>query len=227
MSNWNFFKLGFFWDKTEIHLDFDETNSFCVSNMMEFELTNLQLIELASAFLGIVSVWLNAKHHIMGWPIGIVAVILAAWVYFHSRLFAETGLQVFYMASGFYGWWQWSKTKTSSQNQDISSLDKKTLILSLIFGAILSIGLGFFFKTFTTADFPWVDSGLTALSLVAQIWLARKYIENWWLWGAINVVSVGLYAVKGLYFFLGYFVVLLVLSFVGYRNWKARINLVN
>ena len=58
-------------------------------------LTFFQWIELISAILGIIGVWLNAKPNILGWPIGIVSVILAAMVYFESRLFAEFGLQIF------------------------------------------------------------------------------------------------------------------------------------
>lgn len=164
--------------------------------------------------------WLNAKSHIAGWPIGIVAVVLAAFVYFNSHLFAETGLQVFYIISGFYGWWKWYQNRDEDDGDFISSITRKNLVISLISGAVLTVAFGWFFKTYTTADLPWIDSGLTSFSLIAQIWLARKYIENWMLWGIINVISVGLYAVKGLWFFLGYFAVLLVLSFVGYRKWK-------
>lgn len=192
--------------------------------MTEFALTNLKQIELASALLGIISVWLNVKSHIAGWPIGIVAVILAAWVYFHSHLFAETGLQAFYTVSGFYGWWKWSQHKATKDTISISRIPISGLVLSMISGILFTVGFGWVFKNYTSADYPWIDSGLTAFSLIAQIWLARKYLENWLLWGLINVTSVGLYAVKGLWFFLGYFAVLLVLSYVGYKKWNRNLS---
>lgn len=186
-------------------------------------LTTLQYIELISAVLGIMSVWLNAKTRIAGWPVGIVSVTLAGWVYFHSNLFAESGLQVFYVISGFYGWWQWTRINQNQPESQISKIRKKELIISLFIGFFLTLGMGFFFKTYTSADFPWIDSGLTAFSLMAQIWLARKYVENWLLWGMINLISVGLYAAKGLWFFLIYFAVLLILSVVGYKRWNNRL----
>jgi nicotinamide mononucleotide transporter len=187
-------------------------------------LSTLQIIELISALLGIIGVWLNAKPNILGWPIGIVSVILAAVVYFESRLFAEFGLQIFYTISGFYGWWKWhfekERSKESgnrSQEAGIRKIGNRELAISLISGILLTIVICYFLKTNTSADFPWLDSGLAAFSLVGQIWLAKKYIENWLLWGLINMVSIGLYFQKELWFFLVFFSTLFLNMYAKYN----------
>lgn len=185
------------------------------------QITLLQWIELISALLGILGVWLNTKSNIMGWPIGIVSVILAALVYFQSRLFAEFGLQIFYAFSGLYGWWKWIKVLDRNRSE-ISSISTFKLLMSLLLGLILTVLIGYWLKFNTQADFPWIDSALAAFSLIAQVWLAQKYIENWLLWMVINLVSIGLYSVKELWFFLGFFLALFVLSFFGYFNWKKK-----
>ena len=46
---------------------------------------------------------------------------------------------------------------------------------------------------------PWWDALPTAVSVVGQFLLGRKYVENWAVWIAVNVVSVGLFAYKGLW----------------------------
>lgn len=188
------------------------------------DITAIQFIELISAILGILGVWLNAKPHILGWPIGIISVILAGLVYFDSRLFAEFGLQIFYSVSGIYGWWKWTSNKEKASSVKISRINNKELAISILGGVFLSLVIGYFLKTKTTADFPWIDSGLASFSLVAQIWLARKYIENWLLWGIINIVSIGLYLTKDLWFFFGYFSILLIMSVWGYYNWGRKLK---
>jgi nicotinamide mononucleotide transporter len=194
-------------------------------------LSPLQIIELSSALLGIIGVWLNAKPHIMGWPVGIVSVILASVVYFESRLFAEFGLQIFYTLSGFYGWWKWHSEINSSQesgvgNQklNIKKIRFQELVASVLVGILLTVCISFLLKNNTTSDFPWVDSGLASFSLVGQIWLARKYIENWLLWGIINLISIALYFHKELWFFLGFFSVLFLMSIWGYISWRSKLK---
>lgn len=180
----------------------------------------IQLIELVSALLGIVCVWLNARPHVAAWPIGLVSVLLAAVVYADARLYAEVGLQGFYFVSGLYGWYSWQKEKTNTNTLVVSRLSKAALIWSLIAGTILSILVAEILLRFTNADFPYIDSALMGFSLVGQVWLARKFIENWLLWMVINLISVGLYAVKGLWFFLFLYSLLFFMAIAGFVRWK-------
>jgi len=213
-------------------------------------MTTIQIIELISALLGVAGVWLNTKPHILGWPVGIVSVVLASLVYFESRLFAEFGLQIFYTISGFYGWWKWhsegnqelgiGNQETGISNQEVGfgnqelgirkqrsgirKIKSLELIFSAVSGIVLTIVICYFLKNNTTADSPWLDSGLAAFSLIGQIWLARKYIENWLLWGFINLISIGLYFYKELWFFLGFFSVLFLMSIWGYVSWRSKMK---
>lgn len=190
--------------------------------MSDLQLTSLQWIEFISALLGLIGVWLNARPHIAGWPIGIVSVLLAALVYFESQLFAEFGLQLFYTISGFYGWWKWQREKNNIHHLNIYRIPRNELWISLIIGSLFTFVIGYFLATYTSADFPWIDSTLAAFSLVAQVWLAKKYLENWLLWIAIDFISMGLYFQKGLWFFMGYFGLLLGLAIWGIVHWKSK-----
>ena len=58
---------------------------------------------------------------------------------------------------------------------------------------------------------------------MGQFLLGRKYIDNWAVWIAVNTVSVGLYAYKGLWLTLGLYTVFIVLSVVGWRAWRRRL----
>ena len=184
-------------------------------------LSSIQTIELFSSLLCVWSVWLNARPHIWGWPVGIVSVLLAGWVYFDSRLFAEAGLQVFYAVSGLYGWWQWSIKKETAFLR-IRQAPVRALAAGLVFALLFGLGLSYVLRRYTQADLPLLDSLLTGFSLTAQVFLARKYLENWILWMAINLVSIGVYLYKELWFFMVLYLILLVLAAVGNRRWKKQ-----
>jgi len=79
-----------------------------------------------------------------------------------------------------------------------------------------------FLRRFTDTDVPWWDGFATGLSLVGQFLLGRKFIENWLIWLAVNVVSVGLFIHKGLWLTVGLYAVFAVLSVAGYLAWRQR-----
>lgn len=180
----------------------------------------IQYLELFSAAFGVVCVWLNARLHVAAWPLGLVSVLLAAVVYADARLYAEVGLQGFYFISGIYGWHAWHKEKSATQHLVVHQIGKALLIWSLVAGIGLSWLVAELLLRYTNADFPYLDSALLGFSLVGQVWLARKYIENWILWMLINLVSVGLYAAKGLWFFLILYGLLFFIAIAGFLRWK-------
>jgi len=178
------------------------------------------VIEFASSATCVVSIWLNTKRNSTGWPIGLVSVGLASWVYFRTGLFAECGLQVFYFLSGIYGWWQWENGKSNEGSLLVRRIPASSLWFSLL-AAFLGFGLLFgFLKTISGSSQPFLDSIITAFSIVAQIWLARRWIENWVLWIFINLVSICLYVHKELWFFSALYGILLLLAVKGYFDWK-------
>ncbi|HOY95056.1 MAG TPA: nicotinamide riboside transporter PnuC, partial [Catalimonadaceae bacterium] len=151
------------------------------------------VIEFASSATCVVSIWLNTRRNSIGWPIGLVSVALASWVYLQSGLFAECGLQVFYFLSGIYGWWQWETGKSNEGSLMVRKIPVSALWFSLLMGT-LGFGLLFeFLKSISSSSQPFLDSLITAFSIVAQIWLARRWIENWILWILINLISICLY----------------------------------
>lgn len=178
------------------------------------------VIEFASSATCVVSIWLNTKRNSIGWPIGLVSVSLASWVYLSSGLFAECGLQVFYFLSGIYGWWQWENGKTGDGSLEVNRIPVTSMLKSLVAGFSGFLLVYGFLTKYTVSSQPFLDSLITAFSIVAQIWLARRWLENWILWILINLVSICLYVYKELWFFSGLYGILLLLAVKGYFDWK-------
>ena len=87
--------------------------------------------------------------------------------------------------------------------------------------AIFWLATGLFLLKFTTTDVPWWDAFPTALSIVATVLLGRKYIENWPLWIAVNIVGMALFAYKGLWLTVGLYGVFAVMAAMGWRAWRS------
>lgn len=190
--------------------------------IMEF--TTDKIIEILSAFSSVISIWLNTKRNILGWPIGLLSVLLAAWVYYKSSLFAECGLQVFFFISGIYGWWNWQTGKKEDGKLRVDRISISGLTTSLVCGILGYALIYSVLIRFSEASLPLADAGITAFSIVAQIWLARRWIENWLLWILINISSVLLYLNKELWFFSGLYGILLLLAIRGYMDWKKELH---
>jgi len=84
--------------------------------------------------------------------------------------------------------------------------------------------VAFFLQHLTDSDVPWWDGFVTALSLVGQYLLGRKYLENWLIWIVVNGVSIGLFAYKGLWLTVLLYVIFLVMSGVGWRTWLQKMK---
>ena len=70
---------------------------------------------------------------------------------------------------------------------------------------------------------PYVDAGVSVVSMVAQWMMARKYLETWWIWIAVNIVSVPLFLVRAEYPTALQYTVFLGLAVSGLLQWRRSL----
>ena len=127
-------------------------------NNIEF---NWTIIESLAVFFSIIYVILAARQNIWCWASAIISVSLYIYICYTAQLFAETGLQIFYLLMAFYGYYNWGKTATILK---ITEWSIKKHLLILIFGAILTFFIGFCSSNYTSAKMPIVDSLTTVFA---------------------------------------------------------------
>ena len=77
--------------------------------------------EIIASLTGLVNVWLTVKNSIWNWIWGIVSVALFGYVFLHSRLYSNAGLQLLYfLPMQFYGWWMWARGGHMSRKREPS-----------------------------------------------------------------------------------------------------------
>ena len=180
----------------------------------------MRFVEAAAVLLTLASVIFQIYENIWGWPTTIAGVTLYAILFYHERLYADMCLQGIYITLAIYGWYEWLRGGAAKSERKVSNASIRIQVIAYSIGAIGSIILGFTFRYATNAALPFLDSTLSAFSLVAQWMLARKYLENWIIWIAVDVVYVGMFIFKHLYMTAGLYVVFMVLCVRGYLEWK-------
>ena len=176
-------------------------------------------LEVIGVITGLLCVYLAAKNVIWNWPFAIISVTIYIFIFFKSRLFADMGLQFYFLATNIYGWYFWSRKPATDDKIPVVLIKKQEAIISLIAIAIFTVFLGSVLK-YTTASYPYIDSFCTAVSLVAQFFLARKVLENWLLWIFVDVIYVGVYIFKGLHLTALMYAIYVAIALMGYIDWK-------
>lgn len=181
---------------------------------------NPAILEWSAVAASILGVWLMAQRRMLAWPVGLVSVGLYALVFIEARLYSDTLLQGAFAAFLLYGWRNWRRQTQAEGRIVIAPLATGQWARDLGIGIAFGLALGAAMHSWTNAALPWLDAMLAALSLVAQWWQARRHTAAWWLWIVVDVVYVGMYAVKSLHATAGLYLVFVGLAAMGLRAWK-------
>jgi nicotinamide mononucleotide transporter len=180
------------------------------------------LLEVAGFVTGVLAVWLTTRQVLWCWPLGIVNVALYAVVFYQAKLYADMGLQVVYAVLCAYGWWSWARGERGGA-LPVRRLGRPGALAALAAGGLATVGLGATLASTTDASLPWLDAGTASFSLVAQFLQARKRIENWLLWIAVDAVYIGMYGYKELWLTAALYLLFLLLAIAGWRSWRASL----
>ena len=168
------------------------------------------------------------------------------FVYYDAGLYADFGINIYYLGAAIYGWMMWKygaflrrtilqRKGTGQKGEDKRTEEQKLelpithmparyrLPLTAVFIAAL-LGIAWILINFTDSNVPWLDSFTTALSIAGMWMLARKYVEQWWAWIAVDAVSAGLYIYKGLDFTAGLYALYTIIAIFGYFKWRKMMN---
>jgi nicotinamide mononucleotide transporter len=183
----------------------------------------VQWIEWVAAIAGAVSVYLSARQKILSWPTAIVNVSLYTFIFYQSGLYSDMGLQVVYLVLSLYGWSQWLHGGAHRSALRVSRASSTVWLVAGAIAAAFWMALAWYTSRLPGVALPYLDSGLTTLSLVAQWMMTRKILENWVLWIIADIVYVPMYISKGLYVTAGLYAVFLVLAIMGLVQWRRSL----
>ncbi len=190
----------------------------------------ISYVELIGTLFGLASVYFASRANILTWPTGIVNEVFLFMLFFQVQLYADMFLQIYFFAVTLYGWYKWNLKTVENKISEINSGNKILLAAIIVTGTLIS---GFLFTNIHVylpayfkipAAYPFVDSFVMVSSIAATVLLAKKKIENWYLWIAVDLVCVILYFKKGVLFLsLEYFIFLGIASY-GLYHWRRQLG---
>jgi nicotinamide mononucleotide transporter len=187
----------------------------------------INYIEITGAVLGVLFLFFEIKQNWLLWPLGILTSLFYIFIFYQAKFYADMGLQFYYVLISIYGWYYWWRGGKASEGDSLSIVRLTSYLSWILLGLtiVLFVLISFILVRYTDSPVPYWDAFTTALSITATWMLARKILEQWWLWMLVNSVSLGLYIYKGLYPTVVLFAFYTVLSYVGYVQWMKTYKL--
>ncbi|GAA5025593.1 nicotinamide mononucleotide transporter [Marivirga lumbricoides] len=177
-------------------------------------------LEGAGVLFGILYIIFAARENILCWPASLIGVSIYLIICYQVKLYAEMGLQFYYLGTTIYGWWHW-KNPGKKGELPVSKMKLPEHVLFIVTGILVTLSLGYFLVEQTDAQLPYLDSFTTVFSIFTTILVTRKVLENWLYWIIIDAVEAYVYFQRELYLTSVLFAAYVVIAVIGYVKWRS------
>lgn len=186
-----------------------------------------QIILEGIAFIfGIVSVWFAKQENIWVYPTGIICTVITVYLLFINSYIGDMMMNLYYSIMSVYGWWNWSRKKGNLYVLPISRTNQKEKqvgVFLFVFTMLVTYGV---YRGFNyTLEIPnYIDIVTSGIFFTAMWYMANKKIENWALWIVGDLITIPLYAYRGLGMLSLQYLIFTILAIYGYLEWKKSLN---
>lgn len=186
------------------------------------QLLDTSAIEFLAVITGIASVWFSKQEKILVYPFGIISVGLYIFITYQYKLYADTGINAYYLMMSIYGWYNWKHTKIGANQIPITESSKRGNILNVSIMLAAFFFLWILLSQNTDSDVPAWDALTSSFAITAMYLMAQKKIEHWYFWIGTNISSIPLYIYKGLPFTSFQFLVFGYIAVLGLISWRQK-----
>ena len=186
-----------------------------------------QIVLEAIAFVfGIFSVWYAKQENILVYPTGIICTVITVYLLYINEYFGDMMMNFYYSIMSIYGWWNWSRKKENKPVVPISRTTLKEKQIGILLFVLTMILTYFVYKGFNyTLEIPnYIDIVTSGIFFTAMWYMAIKKLENWTLWIIGDLITIPLYAYRGLGMLSLQYIIFTILAIQGYMAWKKSIN---
>lgn len=179
-------------------------------------------MEIVATIFTLLCVYWSVNKNILTWLASIVGAVAYMYIFVEQNMWAQSVLQIVFIAQSLYGWVNWSKNTDDNSVLKIESLkSNRTELLNVFYFPLLWVSC-FLISFYTSSKYIWVDSMLTTLSITATYYMSKRIIESWYIWIFVNVAYIILFITLSLYLSAVLYLILLILSFRGLKEWQAK-----
>ncbi|MBR1394559.1 MAG: nicotinamide mononucleotide transporter [Prevotella sp.] len=190
--------------------------------MTEFLTTHW--LDITTTVLGLAYILLEYRASVWMWAVGFAMQALGIVLYYQKGLYADCGMEFYYLTMTVYGWWRWVHGSATKQSLPIRHFPQRLILPWLLTIAAVWAAIYWLLVSFTNSNVPLADSFTTALSIVGIWALAHKYLEQWFIWIAVDVVTSVLYFYKDIPFKASLYALYVVIAIFGFIKWRKMIK---
>lgn len=182
-------------------------------------------LDITTTALGLAYILLEYKASVWMWVVGFFMQSLGIVLYYQKGLYADCGMEFYYLAMTIYGFIAWMRHKQKTSDLPIRHMPKNTALVWVGLGLVFWLAIYLILSHFTNSRVPIADAFTTAFSIVGIWALARKYLEQWFVWIIVDIVTCCLYFYKDIPFKASLYGLYVVIAVFGYFKWKKTIEL--
>lgn len=183
-------------------------------------------LEAIAFVFGIASVWYAKKENILVYPTGLIATIITVYLLYKAEYFGDMMMNFYYSVMSIYGWWNWSRKKDDAYIVPISRTSTKEKWIGVglvVLTMLVTYGVYRYFGTLIETV-NYIDIFTSGIFFTAMYYMAQKKIENWTLWIFADIITIPLYAYRGLGMLSLQYLIFTILAIQGYIAWKKSLN---
>lgn len=192
--------------------------------------TNSDMVSIIACLTGLVCVALAAKASIWNYFFGIINIILFCYMFAKAELYSDATLQIIFFILNIYGLIIWLTKRGTQSVRPTTKITKREWIISgitlpigvLLFIPFVTVLWGFLLQKDVTPSLPYLDATMAMLSIIAQYFLSKKKLENWYIWIVVDILSIFLYTYKGLYEVTFTYSIFLIICIFGAKGWHKE-----
>lgn len=184
------------------------------------------LLEGIVFLFGILSVWYAKKEHIWVYPTGLIATVITVYLLYKAQYFGDMMMNFYYSVMSIYGWWNWSRKKEDKYVVPISRTNPKEKVIGFFLFLLTVLITYIVYRSFgqEIKTENYIDIFTSGIFFTAMWYMANKKLENWTLWIFADVVTVPLYAYRGLGMLSLQYLIFTILAIQGYLAWKKTLS---
>ena len=183
-------------------------------------MTAMDVLEVAANAFTALAIVLAGRNNVHTWWTGIVGTGLFAVLFGYNQLYADVVLQSFFVVTGIIGWWKWLHGGKAHDALPVTHASLKSILWTLPVGLLATAGYGALLHYYTRAYSPFFDSAVLVFSVIGQVMMMQRRVENWGFWLLVNTIATPLYFSRGLYLTALLYAGFWVNALISWINWQ-------
>ncbi|MEO5787654.1 nicotinamide riboside transporter PnuC [Gelidibacter sp.] len=188
--------------------------------------TSQIVLEVIVFVFGVLSVWYAKNENILVYPTGIVCTVITVYLLYINQYLGDMTMNLYYSVMSIYGWWNWSRKKGDTLVVPISRTTRNEKLIGIgLFLLTMLVTYFIYFGSNFDLEIPnYIDIFTSGIFFTAMWYMANKKLENWTLWIIADIITIPLYAYRGLGILSLQYVIFTILAIQGYIQWKKTLD---